>query len=111
MCCRQQDFCHWGARFRYQWRDQRPHIHQSIEWLDKQWRDQRPHIHQSIEWLDKQGMNIIETLDPRAFSSYLDKYNNTICGRHPIAVLLQVSGTPSGWTGDLRQCVHSQKKL
>ncbi|XP_048480136.1 protein MEMO1-like isoform X1 [Plutella xylostella] len=65
------DFCHWGARFRYQWRDQ------------------RPHIHQSIEWLDKQGMNIIETLDPRAFSSYLDKYNNTICGRHPIAVLLQ----------------------
>ncbi|CAG9119945.1 unnamed protein product [Plutella xylostella] len=30
------DFCHWGARFRYQWRDQRPHIHQSIEWLDKQ---------------------------------------------------------------------------
>jgi MEMO1 family protein len=31
------DFCHWGQRFRYTWRDSaRGHIHQSIEWLDKQ---------------------------------------------------------------------------
>ncbi|XP_028176582.1 protein MEMO1-like [Ostrinia furnacalis] len=31
------DFCHWGSRFRYTWRDQaRGPIYQSIEWLDKQ---------------------------------------------------------------------------
>ncbi|CAH2083484.1 unnamed protein product [Euphydryas editha] len=31
------DFCHWGPRFRYTWRDpSRGHIHQSIEWLDRQ---------------------------------------------------------------------------
>ena len=33
-------------------------------------------------------MAIIETLDPKAFHSYLKEYQNTICGRHPIAVLL-----------------------
>lgn len=35
-------------------------------------------------------MNIIETLNPPAFTDYLKRYNNTICGRHPIGVLLQV---------------------
>ncbi|KAJ2941711.1 hypothetical protein O0L34_g10519 [Tuta absoluta] len=66
------DFCHWGSRFRYTWRDQ-----------------DKGAIYQSIEWLDKQGMNIIETMEPRTFTEYLNKYGNTICGRHPIGVLLQ----------------------
>uniref|UniRef100_A0A672QJ06 Protein MEMO1 n=1 Tax=Sinocyclocheilus grahami TaxID=75366 RepID=A0A672QJ06_SINGR len=34
------------------------------------------------------GMGIIEQLDPISFSNYLKKYHNTICGRHPIGVLL-----------------------
>lgn len=33
-------------------------------------------------------MEIIETLSPSAFTDYLRKYNNTICGRHPIGVML-----------------------
>ena len=33
-------------------------------------------------------MNIIETLDHDAFTAYLKKYGNTICGRNPIGVLL-----------------------
>lgn len=36
-------------------------------------------------------MNLIESLDPLAFAEYLQQYRNTICGRHPIAVLLNVS--------------------
>lgn len=36
-------------------------------------------------------MNIIEEVSPTAFTSYLKKYGNTICGRHPIGVLLNVS--------------------
>lgn len=28
--------------------------------------------------------------DPAAFTEYLHTYRNTICGRHPISVLLQV---------------------
>lgn len=38
--------------------------------------------------LGLQGMNLIETLDHEAFSQYLRKYGNTICGRHPIGVFL-----------------------
>ena len=29
--------------------------------------------------------------DPQAFAAYLKQYNNTICGRHPIGILLHVS--------------------
>lgn len=35
-------------------------------------------------------MNLIESLDHEAFSSYLRKYGNTICGRHPIGVFLGI---------------------
>lgn len=65
------DFCHWGARFHYQY-------------YDKAWGE----IYQSIQKLDEMGMNIIEELSPTGFVSYLKKFGNTICGRHPIGVLL-----------------------
>lgn len=67
------DFCHWGQRFRY------THYDESCG-----------AIHQSIEKLDREGMQIIERLDPEPFAAYLRKYSNTICGRHPIGVFLQV---------------------
>nr|CAB3263755.1 protein MEMO1 [Phallusia mammillata] len=70
------DFCHWGRRFRY--------IHYEPE---------HGEIHKSIEALDKQGMKLIEALDPEGFYSYLQKYKNTICGRHPIAVMLNAVKT------------------
>ena len=35
-------------------------------------------------------MGLIEGGDPAAFEAYLQQYGNTICGRHPIAVLLHV---------------------
>ncbi|KAG5670957.1 hypothetical protein PVAND_001186 [Polypedilum vanderplanki] len=66
------DFCHWGSRFRYTYYD----------------KSAGP-IWKSIENLDKAGMDIIETLNAESFTSYLQKYQNTICGRHPIGVLLQ----------------------
>lgn len=46
-----------------------------------------------IVFLSLQGMGIIEQLDPTSFTNYLKKYRNTICGRHPIGVLLNVSAT------------------
>lgn len=48
-------------------------------------------IYKSIEALDHMGMDIIETGDPEAFKKYLQEYDNTICGRHPISVFLHVS--------------------
>ncbi|XP_071439576.1 protein MEMO1 [Hetaerina americana] len=66
------DFCHWGQRFRYTYHD-------------RTWGE----IHQSIQRLDRMGMDIVESLNPPAFTEYLKNYGNTICGRHPIGVLLQ----------------------
>lgn len=34
-------------------------------------------------------MDLIETLNPESFTEYLRKYQNTVCGRHPIGVFLQ----------------------
>lgn len=80
------DFCHWGSRFDYQYYEP----------------EQGP-IFKSIEALDKRGMEIIasqvecnllfmlmESQDVEKFYAYQKKYKNTICGRHPIGVLLQV---------------------
>lgn len=65
------DFCHWGQRFDYQF-------------YDRSWGK----IFQSIERLDKLGMKAIKDLKLDSFTSYLKIYGNTICGRHPIGVLL-----------------------
>jgi len=67
------DFCHWGNRFDY--------FHYEEE-VGPIWK--------SIELLDRRGMDAIETQNPDNFSDYLKKYSNTICGRHPIGVLLQM---------------------
>lgn len=45
-------------------------------------------IFKSISDLDHEGMEKIETLDHAAFCQYLRDTNNTICGRHPIGVLM-----------------------
>jgi len=38
-----------------------------------------------------QGMDLVESLNHVGFNGYLKQYHNTICGRHPIGVLLGVS--------------------
>lgn len=65
------DFCHWGSRFQYQYLPKR---HQEI--------------YKDIESLDREGMSRIESASPDAFHEYLDRTKNTICGRHPISVLM-----------------------
>jgi AmmeMemoRadiSam system protein B len=40
--------------------------------------------------MDLECMQAIESLDPRPFRDVQKKYENTICGRHPIGILLQM---------------------
>lgn len=68
------DFCHWGSRFHYQF-------------YDKSWGS---FIHESISKLDEEAFKAIESLSSRDFHSYLKKYGNTVCGRHPIGLLLSM---------------------
>lgn len=78
------DFCHWGKRFDYTPYD-----------------ESHGPIHKSIEALDRMGMELIESRDVEGFTSYLKKFKNTICGRHPIGVFLNV----------LRHCQKDYKVL
>ena len=45
-------------------------------------------IHESIQALDQRGIDTLEALDLSEFHQYLEETDNTICGRHPIAVLM-----------------------
>jgi hypothetical protein len=65
------DFCHWGQRFKYTY-----------------YNKAHGEIWQSIEQLDRMGMDLIESMNHVAFNDYLKQYHNTICGRHPIGILL-----------------------
>lgn len=67
------DFCHWGQRFSFTWYD-------------------RSHgaIHKSVKALDQAGMKLIEAGDTAGFTEYLSAFGNTICGRHPIGVLMHI---------------------
>ncbi|XP_003385587.1 PREDICTED: protein MEMO1-like [Amphimedon queenslandica] len=73
------DFCHWGKRFQFTYYD----------------KEHGP-IHSSIEALDRMGMSLIEALDTKGFQKYLQTYRNTICGRHPIGVLLNAIDAAQG---------------
>ena len=74
------DFCHWGRRFGFQFHDA----------------SRFDHIHESIAWLDSQGMKAIEAKRASGFVDYLAETSNTICGRHPIGVLLCALETAYG---------------
>lgn len=67
------DFCHWGKRFNY-----------------TEYSKAQGPIWKSIQWLDEQGIKAIETGQPGPFAEYLKQTRNTICGRHPIGVLLNM---------------------
>ena len=91
------DFCHWGSRFRF------THYHSSATASAipltrsnaKMVREGGWEIHRSIRELDQRGMKSISVSRgksareaQRLFVEYLEETGNTICGRHPIGVLL-----------------------
>lgn len=79
------DFCHWGRRFRYTY-----------------YNKEHGPVYASIEALDKQGMSKIESIDTVGFTKYLTDYNNTICGRHPITILLHTIENSKSINSDLK---------
>ena len=65
------DFCHWGTRFRF-----------------TPWDHSLGPIWKSVEALDRRGMDAVASRDPARFRAYLEETENTVCGRHPIGVLM-----------------------
>jgi len=76
------DFCHWGARFGYQ---MLPPANTPDE-----------AVWQRIERLDRMGAERIAAIDLDGFRTYLDKTENTICGRDSICALLAMAKESKG---------------
>ncbi|ORY87856.1 MEMO1 family [Protomyces lactucae-debilis] len=91
------DFCHWGQRFRYKY------FHAPPNEPVKSVRSEKNlpiKIWESIELMDREGIRCIESQSHEAFADYLDETGNTICGRHPISVMLAAmerAGLPGAW--------------
>jgi AmmeMemoRadiSam system protein B/AmmeMemoRadiSam system protein A len=70
------DFTHYGSRFKY------------VPF--------RRGVETKIEQLDMDALEAIRTLDDEAFSKYLRRTRNTVCGRCAIGVLLGMLGPETG---------------
>ena len=87
------DFCHWGERFQYtKYIPQHPSVPtltpkpRDLTRLEKTPTD--PPIHESIGHLDQLSMKAISTGDHDTFLQNLKETENTVCGRHPIGVVM-----------------------
>lgn len=80
------DFAHWGSRFRYTYyraADGRSRVLRPGE------RDpQSPAIHESIKHVDFQCIDACETGQHDKWLRVLSDTGNTVCGRHPIGVVM-----------------------
>ena len=93
------DFCHWGTRFSYTLYypqyplGSTPPVRLSRSAASPPELSTFP-IHKSIDALDHEAMELLSLPPSTAhqahvfFAEYLERTNNTICGRHPIGVLL-----------------------
>ncbi|KAF2437160.1 UPF0103-domain-containing protein [Tothia fuscella] len=80
------DFCHWGTRFRYTYYLSSTGTPTSLRSGDKA--PSSPAIHESIAAVDQMCMDACETGSHSAFLNVLEETGNTVCGRHPIGVVM-----------------------
>lgn len=83
------DFAHWGLRFSYT--AYLPSLSsadniRSLQHSDK--KPESPKIYESIAAIDKMTMSAIETGSHADFLRSLRKTGNTVCGRHPIGIVM-----------------------
>ncbi|KAK7064187.1 MEMO1 family [Favolaschia claudopus] len=90
ICVVSSDFCHWGTRFSYTYYYPSPDT--PAVRLSRSSTPSAAHpIHTSIRKLDHDAMDLLADRPSEAhtrFAEYLEQTKNTICGRHPIGVLL-----------------------
>lgn len=88
------DFCHWGSRFQYTYYlPASPSTTASsnpsgVSLKRKDKAPTNPPIHESIGRLDRMAMDAIESGKHETFLGNLAETGNTVCGRHPIGVVM-----------------------
>ncbi|KAI8959829.1 UPF0103-domain-containing protein [Daldinia sp. FL1419] len=82
------DFCHWGSRFSYTAYapEGKADQLQSLNW--KTSKPRNPPIHESIKQIDHLAMDAVASGDHDKFVDNLRHTKNTVCGRHPIGVVM-----------------------
>ncbi|KAF2815244.1 UPF0103-domain-containing protein [Mytilinidion resinicola] len=80
------DFCHWGTRFHYTYYAPRAGAPYSLRSSDRAPAD--PPLAASIAAVDRLCMDAVETGSHARFLDVLGETENTVCGRHPIGVVL-----------------------
>lgn len=86
------DFCHWGTRFQYA-PTSCPHVARACNGVGlpaPRYHPEQHPVNGTIEALDRWGMSFVSNQDVQGFQRYLEEQGNTICGRHPICVLLEI---------------------
>jgi predicted class III extradiol MEMO1 family dioxygenase len=80
------DFAHWGLRFRYT--HYQPSSGDAKQLSSRSKAPNSPPIHQSIKQIDFECMDACETGSHEAWLDVLANTGNTVCGRHPIGVVM-----------------------
>ena len=83
------DFCHWGSRFNYTYYLPSTATHpKDGRSLTKREAPSDPPIFDSIGRIDNAAIQAIETGSHDEFLANLQDTGNTVCGRHPIGVIM-----------------------
>ncbi|KAH0561966.1 hypothetical protein GP486_003329 [Trichoglossum hirsutum] len=83
------DFCHWGLRFSYTYYlPASPSSSIPRHLRSKDAPPPSPPIHESIARLDRMTIDAIESGRHESFLDVLKETGNTVCGRHPIGVVM-----------------------
>lgn len=80
------DFAHWGSRFRYTYYVSGDGNVVSLRPSDRD--PKTPYIHESIKKVDFECMGACESGNHQAWLDVLSETGNTVCGRHPIGVIM-----------------------
>ncbi|KAH9822885.1 hypothetical protein Tdes44962_MAKER00713 [Teratosphaeria destructans] len=80
------DFAHWGLRFRYTYYRTSTGSATNLRAADRTPKDRA--IHQSIKEVDFESMEACESGSHEAWLEQLQETGNTVCGRHPIGVIM-----------------------
>lgn len=82
------DFAHWGQRFRYTY--YQPLSGPATSLKSSSWKPARgdPEIHESIKAVDFECMGACESGSHEGWLGCLGENGNTVCGRHPIGVIM-----------------------
>lgn len=97
------DFCHWGLRFNYTYYVPSSDPSSGYSLGRKSTPSSSTPIHASIKTLDQLAMRAVESGNHDAFLENLSDTGNTVCGRHPIGVVMRAMEVLRAQRGDVEE--------